>query len=155
VTTDQRWLSWAAWATAAAALLHLAIIVGGPRWYRFFGAGEQMARLASRGSPYPAVLTLGIAGILGVSALYGLSGAGVVPRLPLLRPILWCIAGVFLVRGVAGVPVVLLASGPYAQELRARMPFMVCTSVVCLALGLTYAIGAARLGASAPASLIP
>lgn len=147
MTVEQRWLSWAAWATAAVALLHLAIIVGGPRWYRFFGAGEQMARLAARGNPYPAILTAGIAGLLGVWALYGLSGAGVMPRLPLLRPVLWCIASVFLIRGIAGVPVVLLASGPYAQELRARMTFMVCTSVVCLVLGLTYALGAVRVGA--------
>ena len=26
--------------SALAALLHLAVIVGGPVWYRFFGAGE-------------------------------------------------------------------------------------------------------------------
>jgi putative oxidoreductase len=148
VTNVQRWLGWAAWGTAAASILHLAIIAGGPRWYRFFGAGEQMARLAARGSPYPTIVTLGIASILGVWALYGLSAAGVVPRLPLLQPVLWGIAVVFLVRGITGVPYVLMASGPYAQELRARMGFMVCTSVVCVVLGLTYALGAARLGGS-------
>ena len=141
-------MGWAAWGTAAASILHLAIIAGGPRWYRFFGAGEQMARLATRGSPYPTIVTLGIAGILGVWALYGLSAAGVVPRLPLLQPVLWCIAAVFLIRGITGVPYVLMASGPYAQELRARMGFMVCTSVVCVVLGLTYALGAARIGGS-------
>jgi putative oxidoreductase len=148
VTSEQRWLSWAAWMTAATAVLHLAIIVGGARWYRFFGAGEQMARLAERGSAYPTIVTLGITAILGVWALYGLSGAGVVPRMPLLTPVLWAIAGVFLVRGIAGVPVVLMASGPYAQELRARMGFMICTSAVCVVLGLAYALGAARLGGS-------
>jgi hypothetical protein len=35
--------------SAAAALLHIAVIVGGAEWYRFFGAGEGMARLAERG----------------------------------------------------------------------------------------------------------
>jgi putative oxidoreductase len=44
-----------------AALLHLAIIVGGPSWYRFFGAGEQMAAMAARGHPWPAIVTACIA----------------------------------------------------------------------------------------------
>ncbi len=61
--------------TGVAALLHVAIILGGPDWYRFFGAGEGMARLAARGSIYPTILTAGIAAILGVWMLYALSGA--------------------------------------------------------------------------------
>jgi len=32
-----------------ASLAHLAIIVGGPSWYRFFGAGEQLATMAEQG----------------------------------------------------------------------------------------------------------
>ncbi|MCT7653981.1 hypothetical protein MBH78_02710 [Oceanimonas sp. NS1] len=45
-------------ASLLAALLHLAVIAGGPDWYRFFGAGEQMAKLAEQSSWYPALLTL-------------------------------------------------------------------------------------------------
>src|SRR3982751_640420 len=140
------WLRWGAWLTAAAALLHVAIILGGPAWYRFFGAGERMARLAARGALFPAVLTAGIASVLVVWALYGFSGAGVIRRLPLLRPGLMLIAGVFGVRGLLGIPVVLLADGPYAAELRGRLPFLVATSLVCVALSVCYAVGAARLG---------
>lgn len=36
-------LVFAAALSAIAASLHLAIIVGGPAWYRFFGAGERFA----------------------------------------------------------------------------------------------------------------
>ena len=139
-------LRWGAWATGAAALLHVAIILGGPAWYRAFGAGERMAALAARGAAYPAVVTAGIASILAIWALYGLSGAGVIRRLPLLRPTLAVIAGVYGARGLLGVPAVLLADGPYAAELRGRMPFMVVSSLVCLALGLCYAAGAAQVG---------
>jgi hypothetical protein len=131
-----------AWLTAAAALLHVAIILGGPAWYRAFGAGERMARLAARGAVYPALLTAAIASVLAVWALYGLSGAGVIRRLPLLRPVLVGIAGVYGARGLLGVPAVLLADGPYAEELRGRMPFMVGTSLACLALGVCYGVGA-------------
>jgi len=131
--------------TGAASLLHLGIIFGGPEWYRFFGAGERMARLSARGSSYPIIITAGIALILGLWALYGLSGAGVIRRLPLLRVALVLIAGVYLARGALGVPLVLFVDDPYADELKGRMTFMVVSSLVCIFLGLCYAFGAARV----------
>lgn len=131
--------------TGAASLTHLAIILGGPDWYRFFGAGERMAQLAARGSIYPTVMTAGIAAILGVWALYAFSGAGVIRQLPLLRLALPLIAAVYLARGILGVPVVLFVEHPYANELRARMMFMIVSSAVCLFLGLCYAAGAAAV----------
>ncbi|HST63161.1 MAG TPA: hypothetical protein VLK84_30910 [Longimicrobium sp.] len=132
--------------TGAVSLLHVGIIFGGPDWYRFFGAGERMAWLAARGSPYPAVVTAGIALVLGTWALYALSGAGVIRRLPFVRPALVAIAAIFLARGILGVPLVLVVDDPYANQLRAKMTFMVLTSVVCIGLGLCYAVGAARAG---------
>lgn len=131
--------------TGAASLLHVAIIFGGPEWYRFFGAGERMARLSARGSPYPTVITAGIASVLALWALYGLSGAGVIRPLPLLRLALFLIAGVYFVRGTLGIPAVLLLQNPYAEELKGRMTFMLVSSLICILLGLCYAFGAARL----------
>jgi hypothetical protein len=131
--------------TGVAALLHLAIILGGPDWYRFFGAGERMARLAARGSLYPAVVTACIAAVLGVWALYGLSGAGVIRRLPFLRVALALIAAVYLARGILGLPAVMLMEDPYANELKARTTFMGVSSAICIVLGLCYAAGAARV----------
>lgn len=128
--------------TAAASLLHLAIIAGGPPWYRFFGAGERMARNAARGSPLPTLITATIAAVLGVWALYAFSGAGVIRRLPLLRPALAAIAAVYLARGILGIPLVLLVDHPYPRELRGRMTFMAVTSAVCIVLGVCYAAGA-------------
>jgi putative oxidoreductase len=141
-----RWLRRGALLTGVASLLHLCIIFGGPDWYRFFGAGERMARLSARGSAYPTVITAGIALILGLWALYGLSGAGVIRRLPLLRPALVLIACVYCARGTLGIPLVLFAGGSYAEELRGRMTFMVTSSIVCIFLGLCYALGAASTG---------
>jgi hypothetical protein len=131
--------------TGAASLLHVGIILGGPDWYRFFGAGERMARLAARGSIYPTVVTAGIAVVLGIWALYALSAAGVIRRLPFVRLALVLIAAIYLARGILGVPLVLISSDPYAHQLRAKMTFMVFSSVVCICLGLCYAFGAARL----------
>lgn len=129
--------------TGVASLLHIAIILGGPGWYRFFGAGERMARLAARGSSYPTLITASITAILGVWTLYALSGAGIIRRLPFLRLSLVLIAAIYLARGALGVPVVLLVEDPYTSELRARMTFMVVSSAICAFLGLCYAVGAA------------
>ncbi len=114
---QNRWLLIGGVVTGVAALLHVAIILGGPDWYRFFGAGERMARQAALGSPYPAIITAGIAAVLAVWSLYGLSGAGVIRQLPLLRLALVLIAAVYLLRGVLGIPVVLLVDDPYTDAI--------------------------------------
>jgi putative oxidoreductase len=131
--------------SGAASLLHVAIIFGGPDWYRFFGAGERMAQLAERGSAYPAIVTAGIALVLAVWALYGLSGAGVIGRLPLLRVALVLIALIYLARGILGIPTVMLMDDPYSKQLRARMTFMILSSAICIFVGLCYAVGAATV----------
>jgi hypothetical protein len=132
------------WLTGAAALLHVGIILGGPAWYRFFGAGERMARLDARGSIVPALVTASIAAGLAVWALYAFSGAGMIRRLPLLRIALALIAAVFLARGIFGVPLVLWMDDPYSKQLRAKMTFMTVSSAICVLLGACYAAGAAR-----------
>jgi putative oxidoreductase len=141
--TGDRLLVFGGSLTGVAALLHLAIIFGGPDWYRFFGAGERMARLAARGSIYPTIVTACIAAILGVWTLYAFSGAGVIRRLPFLRLALTLIAAVYLARSILGVPAVMLMDGPYANQLKAKMPFMLVSSAICMVLGLCYAVGAA------------
>ncbi|MFN2415608.1 MAG: hypothetical protein ABR603_10725 [Pyrinomonadaceae bacterium] len=118
----------------AASILHLACIAGGPDWYRALGAGEQMARMAARGHWYPTVLTLGIAAILGVWALYAWSGAGLIPRLPFLRLSLCAITGVYLLRALAFVPLQTFFPGNSAA-------FWYWSSGISLGLGLLHALG--------------
>ncbi|HEX7312645.1 MAG TPA: hypothetical protein VF297_01920 [Pyrinomonadaceae bacterium] len=118
----------------AASLLHLACIAGGAEWYRFFGAGERMARMAARGHWYPTVVTLCIAAVLGVWALYAWSGAGLIPRLPLLRLGLCVITGVYLLRALAFVPLQGFFPGNSAA-------FWYWSSGICLGLGLLHALG--------------
>ena len=54
--STNKWLIGAALMSLAASLAHIGAILGGGDWYRFFGAGEQMARLAEAGSPRPAIV---------------------------------------------------------------------------------------------------
>ena len=98
------WLTIGGGLSAIAALLHLGCIAGGPAWYRFFGAGEGMARAAARGELRPTLITFFIAGVLAAWAAFAFSGAGLLPRLPLLRPALVAITAVYLLRGLVIVP---------------------------------------------------
>jgi hypothetical protein len=128
------WLIFGGILSALAAILHVAVIVGGPTWYRFFGAGEAMARAAERGSVTPSLVTLAIAAVLMIWSLYAFSGAGVIRRLPLLRTALILISAVYLLRAFALLPVLIFR--PNLVD-----AFAVVSSVVVLAYGLAYAVG--------------
>lgn len=133
----ERWLIAAALLSGAAALLHLAVIAGGPDWYRFFGAGEEMARMAERGSPVPALVTLAIAAVLATWSAYALAGAGRIRRLPLMRTALVAISAVYLLRGAILLPA--LAINLYRVD-----AFMLWSSLIVLAFGIAYAVGTFR-----------
>ena len=122
--------------SALAALLHLAVIFGGPDWYRFFGAGEGMARMAERGMIQPTLITLGITAVLAIWAAYAFSGAGLIARLPLLRTGLVVITLIYLARGLLIVPAVLMN-----REINA---FGWWSSLLVLAYGLAYLVGTWR-----------
>ncbi|MEP7008166.1 MAG: hypothetical protein ABI810_19460 [Sphingomonas bacterium] len=131
---ERGWLIAAGVLNAGAALLHLACIVGGPTWYRLLGAGERMAQLAERGSLRPAIITIGIATVLGFWSAYGFSGAGMLPRLPLLRPALIAICAVFALRATA-LPLML-------TRMPDRSPtFLVWSSAIVLGFAVMHGVG--------------
>ena len=122
------------WLSVAASLLHIGCIIGGPDWYRFFGAGEEMAVMAEQGSMTPTLLTLGIAAILAIWAAYAFSGAGLLPRLPLLRTGLVVISTIYLLRGLALIPALVINGANV-------MPFILWSSLIVLVYGIVYAVG--------------
>lgn len=120
--------------SALAALLHLGCIAFGAPWYRFLGAGEQMAQMDLAGHWYPTVATLVIATMLLVWSLYALSGAGVIRKLPLTRLALCAITCVYLLRGVAFAPLMAYFPGNSTA-------FWVWSSAICLAFGVVHLVG--------------
>ena len=128
------WLIAGAILSAAASLMHVAIIIGGPAWYRFFHAGEKLAQMAERGEAQPWLITLAIAGVLASFAAYALSAADLLPRLPLLRLAMVSITSVYLVRGLAILPLWILR--PAMVD-----PFIFWSSLIVLGYGIVHAIG--------------
>lgn len=124
--------------SAIAALLHVACIVGGPAWYRFFGAGERIATAAERGESWPAVATLGITLVLLAWSAYALSAAGMLPALPLLKAGIVAITAVYLLRGLILFPVMALKPAHVT-------PFVVWSSLICLGYGLVHLWGVVQV----------
>jgi hypothetical protein len=136
-TSGRPWLIAGGALSLAAAALHLAIIAGGPDWYRFFGAGERMASMAEWGDPRPTIMAVGIALGLTLWALYAWSGAGLIRRLPLLRTALVLISTIYLLRA-AYLPFLMLARPELVSA------FWIWSSAIVAAYGTAYAIGTAR-----------
>jgi hypothetical protein len=124
--------------SALAAMLHVCIAIGGPSWYRFFGAGEKMAAAAHKGKVYPTLITLGIAVVLLAWSLYAISGSGALPKFPLLKLALCLITVTYIGRGIAGF--MLLFSSSFLR-LSYTSTFIVVSSAICLGFGFVHLIG--------------
>ena len=120
------------------AVLHVAIMLYGGNSYRYFGAGERMARMAERGSSEPAVITTTLVLLFGAWAAYAFSGAGVIAPLPWLRSSLPMIGFVYTARGLVVIPQVFLwlSVGSAGVPLR-HLVF----STASLVVGATYVAG--------------
>jgi hypothetical protein len=131
--TDNKWLLVGGWLSLIASLLHVACVFGGGDWYRFFGAGEEMAQADEAGHWMPAIMTTGIAIMLAIWAAYAFSGAGIIRRLPLMRTALLLISAIYLLRGLFIIPILI--------EPAMRTPFNIWSSLIVLGYGFAYAIG--------------
>lgn len=138
------YLIWSGIAAAAAGLLHIATIFGGPPWYRIIGATEPIVRMAEKGHPYPAIVCLVAAAMLFACAIFAFSGAGLIRRLPLLRTALVLITAALLIHGIAFIPLVIwwphLMIGIYDGV--GVNTILIVTSVICLVAGIGFGLGA-------------
>lgn len=130
------WLLVAAAGSATAALLHIGCIAFGATWYKCFGAGQRMVRLAHAGHWWPPLMTAGITAMLVAWALYALAAAGWHSPLPASRLVLPGIAALLLLRAASGFGLALFRPGYNGAR------FWMASSLVCLGLGLAFALGA-------------
>jgi len=132
---------------ALGALVHLAAVAMGSNVYALLGAPAGLVAMVGTGSSRPALSCFAIAGLLLLGSVYGVSAAGIGPRLPARRLVLLVFAVGLIARGVA-LPVA-AAWRPYVlsgicgrcQEVNA---FVLLTSGLCLFVGAAYAVGVFR-----------
>ena len=104
---------------------------------RYFGAPESFV---ARGPVVVAVVTLFLAAMFATWGLYAFSGAGWLPRLPLLAPGLAGISVIFTARGLVLFFQLLVRAG----VVRWRAPVSrrdVVSSAVSLLIGIAYLAG--------------
>jgi hypothetical protein len=93
-----------------------------------------MAQAAAAGRAYPAVVTSFIAAVLALWSVYAASGAGLLGPLPLLKLALVVITCIYLLRGLAVVPLLTVARSK-------STPFLIWSSVICLVYGSIHMVG--------------
>jgi hypothetical protein len=133
-------LTLAGMGVAAAALVHIVAMILGPEAIAFLGAPAHIVRSMEEGTAEAWVTVSVIVAALGVFAAYAFSGAGFLPRLPLLRVVLSLVASIFILSGL--MIFVQLRSANFAALF--DVVHLVLSGVVFM-LGVLYAFGAARL----------
>jgi hypothetical protein len=129
--------------SATAAALHIAIVAGGAKWYRYFGAGERFVKAAEKGYGWHDVVTLGIAAMLAAWAFYAWSWVDNC-QVCLLLPfqgngpnqiILAVITGFYLLRGSIGLALLLTPQRMFGRW------FIGISSLICLGIGIVHMRG--------------
>jgi hypothetical protein len=130
-------LSLCGWWNLAFAVLHVAIIAMDGPGYRYFGAGEQMARAAEAGDPKPAMITAVLTLLFVLIGLCLLSAAGQIRTLPGVRWAALAIGILYFLRGTLVAPQAWWA-WQYPQQVPLRFVFF---SAVSLAVGVATVYG--------------
>ena len=126
---------------AAGALCFLAALFQGvigffPSLSLYFGAPEKLVN-----TPLALICaSLIVSALLVGSGLYALSGAGRIQNLPWLRQTLLLISGVFILRGVALVPEIMVLMGLLNAAIPVPTRFAVFSGI-CLLMGLIFIAG--------------
>lgn len=128
------------------ALLHVAMLPYGSRAYAYFDAGEWMVSQAKAGSSLPHLMTLGVATVLTLFGVYALSGAGAIPPWPFLRLALVVLSGIYILRGLAFLPQLIML----ARKSTRFSPKDVGFSLTSLVVGLLHGTGTLAVWESLP-----
>ncbi len=107
-----------------------------PEWSAYYGAGDALVS----NPPLLLAAGLGMTLVFAICGFYGLSGAGLIRPLPLLRLGLFVIGLVYTLRGISFIFQILIMLGilPSPQPLPLAW---VLTSLVSLIVGLLYLSG--------------
>jgi hypothetical protein len=117
-----------------------AVISFFPALSLYYGAPEWIV------ADWRLLLAVGLAAavVFAVFGLYGLSGAGIIRRLPWLRTGLTAVGLIYTLRGLAVIPVVLIRLGVVQVSAPLDEPALI-SAIIPLVIGLLY-LGGVKLG---------
>jgi hypothetical protein len=94
-----------------AALWHLLCIIGGPSWFEFARAPQQIINSSREGTLLAPLGTIIIASLMFACTLFAFSGAGFIRKVPLLKPALITISFLCTFRALLAIPILIKPNG--------------------------------------------
>ncbi len=115
------------------AMGHLIGLLWAPQMFEATGIGKEMRELSQIHFLLPYLLTLFVAGIFFLFGLYGLSADQKIKKLPFLKPGVFIIAGIYILRGLGEL---LFHALQQTSSMRETI-----YSLLALGIGLLFLIG--------------
>lgn len=116
------------------AVAHIAGLFCADKMFEITGIGKEMTELAQIHSLLPYILTIFVSIVFFIFGLYGLSADNKFRQLPFLKPIIFAIAVIYLLRGIGE-----LISDLEKQE--ANQFLEIIYSFIAVFIGLLFLIG--------------
>lgn len=116
------------------AVAHIIGLIWADAMFEVTGIGKEMEEAAKIHPLYPYVVTVVVSVFFFIFGLYGLSAAGKFRQLPFLKPVIFTIAGTYLLRGL----------GELILDIEAQQAsqFLEITySLIAIVIGLLFLLG--------------
>lgn len=115
-------------------IIHILSLFNAEYFFEITGVGAEMRRNAEIHQYLPYGMTIFVAVIFFIFGLYGLSGAGKIKELPLLKIGIFAVAAIYLLRGIVGLVVNTFFETTFHWH---HLLFSLCA----LGIGLLYLLG--------------
>lgn len=116
------------------AIFHLVVLFWAQQMYDFTGVGDRMRENASIHPFLPYAITIIVSIAFFVFGLYGLSGADIIKKMPLLKTGIFVIATIYLLRGLVGIFINIFVESSFLLH---HLIF----SIFALIIGVLYLLG--------------
>ncbi|WP_295511457.1 hypothetical protein [uncultured Pseudoalteromonas sp.] len=93
------------------AIWHVLCIFGGPSWYVFARAPQQIIESSIHGTLLAPIGTLIVASLMFACTVFAFSAASLIRKVPFLKPALVTIAVICTLRGLIAIPTFITTSG--------------------------------------------
>ena len=121
------------------AIGHVVSLLWAEQVFELTGVADEMAYLMQIHSTLPYLLTILVVVAFLIFGLYGLSADDKFRKLPFLKPAIFTIAGIYLLRGIAGFIPIIAGQSKYPT-------LDTCYSLIAVFVGLLYLIGGIKNG---------
>lgn len=116
------------------AIAHIVGLFWADKMFEATGVGSEMTELAQNHSSIPYLLTIFVSSVFFIFGLYGLSASNKFRKLPFLKPGIFLIAGIYLLRGIGELVFDI-------EKQQANQFWEIIYSLIAVFIGLLFLIG--------------